>query len=283
MYQQHFGFERMPFEESAAAAGYVDLPARATAADALRRLLESGSRVIRVCGAPGVGKTALYHHVRHAFGREPFGFASGPSGSPECPRPDAESNVAVVPTGGAAIVFFDDAQALSPDRLERLRALAGEGGRSDSTIRLVLFGRPELDDRREGATNASAGTPDARIELDPLDRKTCRLYIRGRLEQAGAPNPLLFTPSAIDRIHRASGGLPRLINRLCHESLAAAHADKEFQVGRRHVARALIESKGASGCTDGWQRRPLVHHPRLETDESAIRNREWKNLPGRPG
>ena len=50
----------------------------------------------------------------------------------------------------------------------------------------------------------------------------------------------------ITRIHRLSGGVPRLINTICDRSLLAAYAANKDSVDRRIVVRAASEVMGGA-------------------------------------
>ena len=57
-----------------------------------------------------------------------------------------------------------------------------------------------------------------RVRLEPFDRESTEAYIKHRLRLAGAQK-MLFDRGAIDVVHGASGGIPRVINTLCDNAL----------------------------------------------------------------
>ena len=71
-----------------------------------------------------------------------------------------------------------------------------------------------------------------------------------RLRAAGHGRGRIFTPLAAAAIQRASHGIPRLVNTLCHKSLLSAWADGECRVRRVHARRACQDSE----CLAGWRR-----------------------------
>ena len=85
-------------------------------------------------------------------------------------------------------------------------------------------------------------------------------YIDHRTRAAGADRPL-FSPAAIRRIARASGGVPRLVNVLCHKALLAAWGRGLPQAGRAEVRRAIADTESvapASPLRPGWRVRAAV-------------------------
>src|SRR6476620_4809507 len=51
--------------------------------------------------------------------------------------------------------------------------------------------------------------------LKPLDRETVAAYVSHRLTIAGGSAAVAFTAKALEQVYRLSGGIPRLINRIC--------------------------------------------------------------------
>ena len=52
----------------------------------------------------------------------------------------------------------------------------------------------------------------------------------------------MFTPAAVRRLHRSSGGVPRLINIMAHKSLLLAFGEGMQQVLPRHVRSAAADT-----------------------------------------
>src|SRR5262249_56950133 len=60
-------------------------------------------------------------------------------------------------------------------------------------------------------------------ELKPLSYADTVQYISHRLEVGGRTEPVMFTPQALKIIHRASGGIPRLVNVICDKALVLGY------------------------------------------------------------
>jgi general secretion pathway protein A len=99
----------------------------------------------------------------------------------------------------------------------------------------------------------------ARYHLEPFDARDTAAYVRHRLAVAGVDRPL-FTRSALRRLHRISGGVPRLINILCDRALLGASVTQSPVVTRRILNRAAAEVRGggASSTTPDWPTRAAV-------------------------
>ena len=73
----------------------------------------------------------------------------------------------------------------------------------------------------------------------------------------------MFTPKALQRVHRRHGGNPRLINLLCDRALLAAFSAHETRIEPAIVDRAAsaLRLEPAGGMTDtvlGWMRRRVA-------------------------
>jgi general secretion pathway protein A len=135
--------------------------------------------------------------------------------------------------GGNAVVFFDEAQALSEatfDALPALLDLVREDGRP--ALQVVLAGQPELESRLAASGHALRSRVAVTARLGPLTPDEVAAYVRARLEHAKARDLDLFTPDALARVAALSGGIPRVINVLCEAALTSAFADGEHRIGR---------------------------------------------------
>src|SRR5690606_32375651 len=81
--------------------------------------------------------------------------------------------------------------------------------------------------------------------LAPLDRHATQNYVRHRLQVAGHRGATLFESRALGRIHRASHGIPRLVNVLCHKALMVAYGRGAEHVEARHARLAIADTEGA--------------------------------------
>jgi general secretion pathway protein A len=273
MYAAWFGLSEPPFAITPDPR-YLYLSARHSEALAhlVYALTDSGG-FMQLTGEVGTGKTTL---VRTLLQRLPEGvdvaLVLNPRQSPlEFVRTICEE--LKVPVGGAdsvkdvmdalnrhlleshsldrrTVVIVDEAQALPPDVLEQLRLLTNLETATHKLLQIVLVGQPELRDtlaRHDLRQLAQRIT--ARWHLEPLDRRETAAYVRHRLEVAGASGQV-FSPSALAEVHRATLGVPRLINAICDRALLGAFAQQKREIDGPIVNRAAAEVLGnGNGAT----------------------------------
>src|SRR5207248_1374164 len=74
-----------------------------------------------------------------------------------------------------------------------------------------------------------------RYQLDPLDEDGVASYIAHRLTVAGGAGHVRFVSKAVQKIHRLSAGIPRLINLICDRALLAGFAERSNRISERMV------------------------------------------------
>ena len=141
--------------------------------------------------------------------------------------------------GRRVVLIFDEAQNLSLEGLEELRMLTNINSNKDVLIQLILVGQPELRDMvRDPSMLQLAQRVAASFHVDALSREAVEEYIRHRMKTAGGSGQE-FTPEACERIHFATGGVPRLVNQLCEFSLLYAWSGEIEMVGEDVVKQVL--------------------------------------------
>jgi general secretion pathway protein A len=153
--------------------------------------------------------------------------------------------------GRRTMLIVDEAQDLSADVLEQIRLLTNLETAREKLLQILLIGQPELipildrEDLRQLAQRITA-----RYHLEPFTEEETRAYVRHRLQVAGRTRGI-FTDSAMRRVHRAAGGIPRLINVICDRALLGAYAQDRAHVDGRMIARAAAEVRGSRGARIG--------------------------------
>ena len=159
--------------------------------------------------------------------------------------------------GKRSVVLVDEAQHLLPGVLEQLRLLTNLETDEKKLLQVVLIGQPELQQMlRQPLLRQLAQRITARYHLLPLSRQDVDAYVRFRLQVAGCVQPI-FTPKAIQTLHRLSGGIPRLINLICDRALIAAFARGSHKIVHGDISQSAYE---VSGIRDEgtWQSGLLV-------------------------
>jgi general secretion pathway protein A len=163
----------------------------------------------------------------------------------------------LVPLGAGALLVIDEAQSLPVQVLEQIRILSNLETDREKLLQIVLVGQPNLRDllRTPGLRQLDQRV-SIRCELRPLTQAETRDYVAHRLSVAGGGRAD-FTPHAISRVHRSTGGVPRLINLVCDRALLGGYIERAPQIRPKAVeqaVRALDLSPQASGGID-WLRR----------------------------
>jgi type II secretory pathway predicted ATPase ExeA/cell division septation protein DedD len=140
------------------------------------------------------------------------------------------------------MVIIDDAQTMTPETLEDLRLLSNLESDKRKLVQVVLSGQPELldmlaDDRLRQLKQRIA----VHCRLKPLTVQETAAYISRRLFVAGNQGQVCFSHTATRMVHKRSGGIPRLINKICDFALTAGYVDDASVLGPAHVYRALAE------------------------------------------
>ena len=120
------------------------------------------------------------------------------------------------------ILLIDEVHFLGGDTLHLLRTLSNIETAQKKLITILLFGEEsflhKLDDPR---FKAILSRTFIRAHLRPLRNNEVEQYVKFRCLMAGGRNDI-FTPETYARIYDITKGVPREINRLCHNALAAA-------------------------------------------------------------
>jgi general secretion pathway protein A len=149
----------------------------------------------------------------------------------------------LTPLQAFAVVIIDEAQNLSVPLLEEIRILSDSDGR-ERQLQVVLVGQLELRDKLK--------LPDMRqvdqrvsvhCKLEPLGADAVSGFVSHRLQVAGgSPDRIRFSPEAIEAVYRISGGVPRLINRICDRALHQGHLRRAGTIDREILEAAIPDA-----------------------------------------
>lgn len=138
------------------------------------------------------------------------------------------------------VIVIDEAQNLDWEMLEEIRLLTNLETSSQKLLQIVLSGQPELEEK---LSNPNVRQLRQRVVLwariHPITLEQTAAYIVHRLQVAGSTDPI-FPDDAIATIHRASHGIPRIINLICEHSLILAYVDQSHQVPEAMI-RAVVQ------------------------------------------
>ena len=150
--------------------------------------------------------------------------------------------------GRTSIAIFDEAQHLSTEFLEQIRVLSNLETDSEKLIQIILVGQRELLTLIRTPQMAQLDQRvSVRCTLTHLSREETGRYLSHRLMVAGSKGRIRFQEQAVHVLHRATGGVPRLINLTADRSLLAGYSAQRRTIGEPHVRRALASLSGEDG------------------------------------
>jgi general secretion pathway protein A len=144
--------------------------------------------------------------------------------------------------GKRTVLLIDEAQNLSMEVLEQIRLLTNLETSKAKLLQIILVGQPELKVllKRQDLRQLNQRIT-ARYHLLPLSLDETRAYIRHRLIVCNG-NPELFKQSAIRKIYKLSGGIPRVVNILCDRALLGAYSTNTTVITPAIISNAAAET-----------------------------------------
>jgi general secretion pathway protein A len=159
---------------------------------------------------------------------------------------------------GSGVLIIDEAQHLAPEVLEQIRVIANMETNESKLLQIVLVGQLNLLDT---LGDAQVKQLDQRISLrarlKPLTRQEVGAYIAHRVSVAAEGERVLFEPSAVDRVHAYSSGIPRVINLLCDRALMVGSEAKAQTITPELIDAAAVRldlGRPPSARAVPWQR-----------------------------
>ncbi|HEV8076786.1 MAG TPA: AAA family ATPase, partial [Marinobacter sp.] len=283
MYQAFFGLREKPFALTPNTEFLVQMAPYQACLNLLYVALKEGEGFIKVTGEVGTGKTLLCRTLLKQLSPAQYQLAYLPS-----PRissvalgqalarelhiksvEDLNTQglleawqhrlIELAAAGKSTVLLIDEAQAMPAATLEALRLLTNLETERSKLLQVVLFGQPELDvtlGRHEFRQLRQRITFAYRLR--PLDLPETTRYLSERLAVAGYRGDPLFSPAAVRRLLRSSGGIARLLNILAHKALMVAYGEGRRQVTASHVRRAQRDNDDTQGAAprsawSGWR------------------------------
>ncbi len=221
-----------PFAMTADPAAYVPRPASERALHALAAAFEASAPVVVLSGPAGLGKTLLLRllearlHGRRSLVVLPYAalpaadvcrWALSVLGRPAGGDPPAALDALAhdfAARGAPLVLVLDDGSTIPLDTARTLASLAGES-RGALSLLVAL-----TDDAKSETVAAALGGSARSIRFEePLTAPETAAYVAARLARVGAADDLRrrFDPVLLDRLHRASRGVPRVVHRLASE------------------------------------------------------------------
>jgi general secretion pathway protein A len=257
MYKTFYGLARNPFEVSPDPYFFCPTPRHTEALANLAYGVLRRKGFVVLTGEVGTGKTLLVRCLFDALTRNKVAFAY--MYNPMISVPEFFSHVinefGLVPsptrTKSDALarlnnylmersrhdlttaLIVDEAQLLSWELLEEIRLLTNLETTKHKLLQIVLVGQPELEQKLDSQQLRQLKQRiGLRCNLNPLDKEELKDYIHRRLELAGANShaATIFPDETIVVIQKVSGGIPRLVNTVCENSLLLGLNHNQHQI-----------------------------------------------------
>jgi type II secretory pathway predicted ATPase ExeA len=198
----------------------------------LRAMLARLDRSVLTCYIfnPGLTVSEFYHYIATSFGVAQYASKS------DLLMKLGRLLMTRHARGLRSVLIVDEAQGLGQELLEEIRLLLNFETYTEKQLQIILAGQPELRQvLNDPALRQLKQRISLRCEIKPLRADEVPVYIRARLKTAGATRLDLFTAEAVALIHRASEGIPRLINNVCDNALLNG-----FAVGAKQITEKIV-------------------------------------------
>ncbi len=257
----YFALTDDPFRLTPDEAFFFPTRGHVAVREVVQHTIEMGEGIVVVMGEPGTGKTLLLRMLlKEVEGRETVLIVT-PAVSPEDllrivisdltgrePKSDNKAMLLqelfghverLAAQGKGLLIAIDEAQHTPPETLEQLRLITNFETARRKIVQLLLVGQLELRQLLETPLLRPFAQRISVVEhLQPLSRQELEEYVGFRLKRAGGGR-VEFERGALDAIYKASGGIPRLVNKIAARSLFLAYANKTRAITPGLVAEAL--------------------------------------------
>jgi type II secretory pathway predicted ATPase ExeA len=265
MYETYFHLSERPFASVPRTDHYFPAAMIEAARTTLLRSVDRAEGPAIVIGPPGTGKTLLCQLLAEHF-RQPCRVALLGTGRLATRRALLQSILYELrqPYRGLdeeelrlglsdqatlgeesvrpIVLLVDEAHNLPLRLLDELRTLTNLVREGQPAVRLVLFGGRGLEERLANPRLESFSQRLAvRCYLEAFDRGETQQYIEARLAAAGGSTPQIFPPETCQSVHKATDGVPRLINQVCDHAMMLACAAGVTQIEPAHLEEAWAD------------------------------------------
>lgn len=144
------------------------------------------------------------------------------------------------------VLIIDEAQNLKNSVLEELRLLSNLETDKEKLFQMILVGQPELRNKINSSGLVQLKQRiGIRFHITPLEKNEIPEYIYHRLRVAGSNGDIRFSDEALEMICRSTGGIPRLINKICDKALLMAYVVETKYVDSVIIEKSVQEMEGA--------------------------------------
>ena len=269
MYEKYYGFTEKPFSLTPDPKFLYKSQSHAGAFELLQYAIRRREGFVVVTGDIGTGKTTLCRAVLEQIDRNTFtALVLNPFLSEEdllkrilldfgvVSREEVKAGrlthvtkqelidvlqdflLGLIPLKASAVLIIDEAQNLPHAVLEQIRILSNLETDKEKLLQIILVGQLNLQTLLESPDLRQLDQRvSIRYELKPLDAEGVAAYVAHRLSIAGGSG-VAFTAKALSKVHRFTGGIPRLINLLCDRALVAGFSAETDRITPQMITKA---------------------------------------------
>ena len=264
MYHEFFGFRERPFGKTPDPAYLYESPQHREALARLEYAVEEKELAL-LAGDIGSGKTTLSRALIDRLGESrPVILLINPRLSPSQLLRSIATGLGLAPKyyrnelldqihtalfelyeqKREPVLIIDEAQLIpTKSTFDEIRLLTNFQLDHQNLLSVILIGQPELELRlARKAYTALSQRIGLRFFVGPLNEGETIRYIEHRIDVAGGTNNP-FTNEAMQKIHRLSRGVPRLINTIATTALLDAFGDDAETVDVERVVSAAKEHR----------------------------------------
>ncbi len=140
------------------------------------------------------------------------------------------------------LLIVDEAQHLAPRLIDELRMIAGVVRDGRPRVRMVLAGNMRFEERlSEPSLESLAQRVAARCYLHPMHLDETRIYLREHFRRIGLTLETLVEENAIQAVHQAAMGIPRVINQIMDQAFITAEQKQSQCIDLKIIETAWAE------------------------------------------
>jgi MSHA biogenesis protein MshM len=276
IYLSHFGLREPPFGITPDTSFFYACTSIQEAMNTLLVAVANGEGFIKITGEVGTGKTLLCRKLLASLDEnwvsayipnpnldpqtlllalvEELGIkVEGPQDQHHLMKALNRALLEFARNKKRVLLCLDETQAMPLESLETLRLLTNLETEKRKLLQVILFGQPELDEKlKHNSIRQLRQRITFQHHLGTLTPEETEHYLAHRMQKAGYTGDAVFTSAAVRILHRASGGVPRLINILANKALMLVYGEGGRKVAQSHARAAIADTPSAYGSATSW-------------------------------